>query len=527
MDNEILKFCSEKGFLLDGEVLNLLSETGDINLVKTIIERVRVQTQKKMITKSFFVEDEKAQKIFSSLPESGKVEKLKIKLGLDIEISKEIIPSKINQEVVSEPASVKINLMPLPLGKKLEVQDFVKFFRSRYNEMKSFLYENQQIENLVSIDKIYGSRQGISVIGLVYDKRVTKNGNLLFEIEDLSGRMKVVVNKDKEELYALAEEVALDSVVAFKGSGSKEILFANEVFLPESRLEERKVSPVEESVVFIGDLHFGSKLFFGRSFLKFIDYLNGKVKGTEEEVKKIKYLFIVGDLVTGIGNYPNQEKDLVIKNLEDQFLGIAGLLGKIRKDIKIIISPGNHDCVRLMEPQPLFDEKYSWPLYNLENVTLTTNPSEVNIASREGFSGFNVLTYHGFSFPYYSDNVPRLMKMKAFQNSPQEVMKYLLVHRHLAPTHASMQYFPSEEDNLIIKNIPDILLSGHSHKSGVVYHNNILVVSVSCWQAVTAYQEKLGAKPDMCKVPMFNLKTRQVKILDFEDPKDREEKKDI
>ena len=96
------------------------------------------------------------------------------------------------------------------------------------------------------------------------------------------------------------------------------------------------------------------------NFLKFIDYLNGNFQ-EDSEYKKIKYLFLVGDVVTGVGNYPNQEKDLEIVDLEEQFLELSQLLGKIRKDIKIIISPGNHDGVRLMEPQPFLDEKYSWP----------------------------------------------------------------------------------------------------------------------------------------------------------------------
>ena len=311
-------------------------------------------------------------------------------------------------------------------------------------------------------------------------------------------------------------------MVGFKGSGNREILFVNDIVFPESSLVVRKNSPVEEYALFIGDLHFGSKLFFERSFLKFIDYLNGKVPNTPE-VKNIKYLFIVGDLVTGVGNYPGQEKDLQIKDLEDQFIALAGLLGKIRNDIKIIISPGNHDCVRLMEPQPLLDEKYAWPLYDMENVILTTNPSHVNIGEKKNFSGFDVLTYHGFSFPFYADNVPNLMALKAM-NAPDAIMKYLLKQRHLAPTHGSNQYFPSEEDPLIIKKIPDILVSGHTHKSAVSYYNNILVISISCWQSMTAYQEKFGNKPDHCKVPMLNLKTRQIKILDFEDSVEKVEK---
>ena len=77
---------------------------------------------------------------------------------------------------------------------------------------------------------------------------------------------------------------------------------------------------------------------------------------------------------------------------------------------------------------------------------------------------------------------------------------------------------------LLIRNVPDIFVSGHTHKCAVTYYNNILVISVSCWEAMTPYQEKFGNKPDHCKVPMLNLKTRAVKLLDFEDVAETEEK---
>ena len=518
---KILAFCLEKGFLLDEEVLNLLSETGDLESVKLVLESVKNTTQKKIITREVLQDKEKVINVFSALPEQHqkKLEKLKIKLGLKIEISKEIISNvqEGSKEVLKGDVNVKVLSMPVSVGKKLEVKDFVSHFRGRFNEMRNFLQESPQLNNLVSIGKIYGNRQGVSLIGMVTSKRVTKNKNLLFEIEDLTGRIKVVVNQNKTEIYEKAEEVALDSVVGFKGSGSREIIFVNDIIFPDATLPERKNSPVEEYALFIGDLHFGSKRFLENSFLKFIDYLNGNVPDTPE-VENIKYLFIVGDVVTGVGNYPNQERDLKIMNLEEQFIALANLLDKIRKDIKIIISPGNHDGVRLMEPQHPLDEKYAWPLYNLENVTLTTNPSQINIGAKDGFTGFDVLTYHGFSFPFYVNNVPRLMMKKAM-NSPDLIMKYLLRNRHLAPTYASNQFFPSENDNLIIKNIPDIFVAGHTHKSAVSYHNNVLIISISCWEDFTPYQEKFGNEPDHCKVPMLNLKTREIKILDFEEEK--------
>jgi len=206
---------------------------------------------------------------------------------------------------------------------------------------------------------------------------------------------------------------------------------------------------------------------------------------------------------------------LKITDLEEQFEKASELLGKIRKDIKIIIASGNHDGVRIMEPQPKFDEKYAWTLYNLENVILVNNPSEVNIAAKDEFKGFNVLIYHGFSFHYYANNIPSLVKEKAV-HSPEKIISYLLKNRHLAPTHTSTLYFPSKKDDLMIRNIPDIFVSGHTHKSGVSYYNNILIISNSTWESKTAFQEKMGNEPDFCKIPMLNLKTREVKILDFE-----------
>ncbi len=531
---EILKFCLEKGLLLDKEVLNLFSETSDLESLKLIIEKIKIHTQQKIITKNVFYENkDKVNQFFLTLPEENqkKLEKLKIKLGLSIEISREQdvshppfevgqkedltkVNKKVQESQKDKGRDVRIISIPPTFSKKPEIKDFVKYFRNRFSEMRNILQDHSELNNLISINKISGDRHGVSIIGMVSNKRVTKNKNILLEIEDLTGKVRVLINQNKPELYEKAEEIALDSVIGFNGSGNREILFANDIVFPESIILERKKSPVEEYALFIGDLHFGSKLFLEKSFLKFIDYLNGKIPNTPE-ANKIKYLFIIGDLITGIGNYPNQERDLKIMDLEEQFIEIAELLKKIRKDITIIISPGNHDGVRLMEPQLLLDEKYAWSIYDLENVLLTGNPAQVNIGEKRDFSGFDILTYHGFSFPYYANNVPKLMKKKAM-NSPEEIMKYLLKNRHLAPTHTSVQYFPLEQDALMIRKIPDIFVSAHTHKSGVSYYNNILVVSVSSWESKTSNQERMGNEPDFCKVPMFNLKTREVKILDFE-----------
>jgi len=517
--SEILKFCIENGLLLDKEVLGLFSEA-DPDSVKLLIENLKNYTQKKIITKEIFLQHK--ERIIENVSHTSeenqkKMEKLKINLGITLEISKEVVERPEIKKIVVEKKeipSVKVISMEPAVSKRIEIKDFVNYFRGRFSEMSKILQEHSELNNLVSINKLASSRQAVSIIGIVLSKDTTKNKNIILEVEDLTGRIKVLIGQNNKEAYKKAEEICLDSILGFKGSGSREILFANDVVFPESLIQERKRANEEEYAAFIGDLHFGSKLFMKDQFLKFIDYLNGKVPDTPE-VFKIKYLFVVGDLITGIGNYPEQEKDLVINNLEEQFIQLANLLDLIRKDITIIISPGNHDAVRIMEPQPFFDEKFAWPLYNIKNVLITSNPATLNIAAKEGFTGMNVLTYHGFSFFHYAESIPTLIQAGG-PNNPVAIMQFLLKHRHLAPEHGSTQYFPSEKDGLIINPVPDIFVAAHTHKMGVGYYNNILMISVSTWEALTAYQEKRGSKPDFCKVPLLNLKTRAVKILDFE-----------
>lgn len=515
--SEILRFCLEKGFLLDNEVLNMLNDS-DVESAKLIIEKMKDSTNQRIITKRLFSQNkEKVFQIISTLPKENQqhLESLKIKLGLQIEIS---TLREIKKEILEDKEENNVKILSSVLGtttKKIEVGDFTRYFKNRLSEIKKILQENSSLKNLVSINKISGNRQNLSIIGIVSSKTITKNKNILFEVEDLTGKIRVLINSNNPKIYEKAEEVALDSVLGFSGVGDREIIFSNDIVFPDASIAERKKSPYEEYALFLGDLHFGSKLFLKKSFMKFIDYINGKVPNTPE-TEKIKYLFLAGDVIAGVGNYPNQERDLEIKDIEEQFMGLSELLKKIRKNIKIIISPGNHDGVRLMEPQPLLNERYAWSLHDLSNVILTGNPSSVNIGAAKDFSGFDVLTYHGFSYPYYANTVSKLILGEAMK-SPDKIMTYLLKNRHLAPTHSSAQYFPSEEDNLIIKKVPDIFISGHTHKSAVVYYNNILAVSVSSWEGRTPYQEKMGAEPDFCKVPMFNLKTRAIKILDFEE----------
>jgi len=358
---EILKFCVEKGLLLDPEVLGLFSETADEEGIKLIIGKIKNHTNNKIITRALFEQNKnQVSEFFLELPKENqeKLERLKIKLGLQIEISKESSVTSAKQASTEQEEIPKVKVLSKTpsFKKKLEVEDFVKNLTGRFLSIRDILQERSELENLVSINKLSKTRQSVSIIGMIVEKMVTKNRNIIFEVEDLTGRIRVLINQNRPEIYKQAEEISPDSVIGFTGFGDREIFFVNKLVFPDVAVFEKKYSPNEEYALFISDLQFGSKLFLKEQFNKFIEYLSDRGPRTEE-VRKIKYLFIVGDLVSGVGVYPSQIRDLEIGDIEEQFRQLAEILKKIRKDITIIISPGNHDGVRLMEPQPVLDER--------------------------------------------------------------------------------------------------------------------------------------------------------------------------
>ena len=171
--------------------------------------------------------------------------------------------------------------------------------------------------------------------------------------------------------------------------------------------------------------------------------------------------------------------------------------------------------MHLAEPQSSFDETFAPSLFKIPNVTLVTNPAMVNIGKTETFSGFDVLLYHGYSFDYYVASVDSIRNNGGYHRADL-IMKFLLKKRHLAPSFKSTPYFPGyKEDPLLIRKIPDFLISGHIHYSNVANYKGITTISGSCWQGTTMFQEKLGHQPEPARVPMVNLKTREIKVLKF------------
>ena len=403
-------------------------------------------------------------------------------------------------------------------AKSWKVQDFVSHLRARLTVLSRMLREHKDLQGAAALRRLQDSSGHVCAIGLVREKRDTKGGNVLIVLEDQSGWAKILVSSSKPELFRVARDISPDEVLGVIGSKKGDFIFANDIILPDIPLStELKKYPGDCAIAVISDIHAGSTNFLEQEFDRFLQWIRGEF-GTEEQrqlAKKVGYLFVVGDLVAGVGVYPGQEEELVLPGLAAQFKRIAELLSRVPERIHIIAIPGNHDGIRLAEPQPAFSPELAGPLLQLPNLTLVSNPSLIRILRSDDFPGFDVLLYHGYSFVHYAESVDTIRSAGGV-DKPEEIMRYLLTRRHLAPTHGSAIAVPDPAcDPLVIDTVPDFFLSGHLHKSAVANYRNVTMICGSCWEQETSFQKKLGLHPEPARVPVIDLRTRDVKVLKF------------
>ena len=241
MSENILKIFIEKGFLLDREMLDFLSELEDKNIADEILNKIAIISQKKIITKSLVNENiEKIRPLFFELEDEKKklVDKYFVNVSISVEVKKERIIEDNIEKIEDNKINLKIISSPIISSHKLEVRNFVRHFRNRYNFMKGLLQDRIELDNLVSIDKITSNRN-ISIIGLVNKKIITKNNNVILEVEDLTGSAKLLINKNNEAVFEKSKEILLDDVIGFKCSGTRDFMFVNDLFYPDCFLKEK------------------------------------------------------------------------------------------------------------------------------------------------------------------------------------------------------------------------------------------------------------------------------------------------
>ncbi|MGE5863093.1 MAG: DNA-directed DNA polymerase II small subunit [Nitrososphaerales archaeon] len=396
------------------------------------------------------------------------------------------------------------------------VNGYISLFKSRFSKTLKILSSRPESKRINKISFVkrrirqknnnYSENNNLSsngntsiIAGLVMSKRPKKN-NIELAIDDLTGIINTIALN--EETIKLVSKLTLDQMVMLEIENKGINYIIKNVISPDIPDHLPNKAKSEEYVVLISDLHIGSRYFKENEFLKFLNWLNSS---DNEIVSKIKFLCIGGDLIDGVGIFPNQEKELYDSNIYLQMSHLTNLLEQIPKRIQVFVIPGNHDLGRRALPQPAIPKKDAEILYSWKNFTMLGNPSYIEL------NGVKILMYHGQGLDDIIATIPGLS-----YSNPAEAMKTLLKSRHLSPIYGQRTPLSAEkEDMMVITEIPDILHSGHVHVMDVQNYRGTLIVNSGTWQDQTPFQQTMGIMPTPGIAIAVNLSTLRPFQIDF------------
>ena len=385
-------------------------------------------------------------------------------------------------------------------------KDFLNFFQNKFELISKMLKKRHILhpQPLNALKRV-SANNDVDLVGMVSRKWISKKGHLTLELEDLEEKCIAVISQNSPELMEEGNRIMLDDVIGIKGKKlANDLILVQQVLWPDLPIDrKRKKVEKDVSLASISDIHIGSKLFLEKNFQRFLSWINGRTgsESDKKEAGKIKYLVITGDNVDGIGVYPNQFDELVIKDIAEQYSVLSEFLLQIPEYIEVFIIPGNHDAVRVADPQPAVPKKLVPELYEAKNIHLMGSPSWVEI------EGLKALLYHGASMHDLFASVPDLNP-----TIPQKGVKELLKRRDLMCAYGmSHPYVPEKRDFMVIKEEPDLVFTGEMHHNGYANYRGTTIICNGTWQSQTGYQAKLGHKPTPGIVPVLNLSTGSIK----------------
>ena len=381
------------------------------------------------------------------------------------------------------------------------IEGFASLFSDRYSKLLKIMQQRSQAKKLTSIENVTGGKLGEEtyVGGLLMDRKSERDVTRL-TIDDPTGSIEVLVfNKEIQETAnsLLMDQFVMISITNGKNGG----FIAKELLVPDIPDHIANRSKTETYAVLISDIHIGSKYFMEKEFTEFIAWLSSP----DPVARKIRFLLICGDIIDGVGIFPNQDKELVLTDINEQMAKAAQLLDKVPRHIKTFIIPGNHDPGRRALPQPAIPEKHNMNLWNRENFFMMGNPALLDL------NGVKILMFHGQSLDDVVGTTPGLSYAQ-----PAKAMRALLKTRHLSPIYGKRTPIaPELEDFMVIIDVPDIFHSGHVHVVDLDMYKGTLIVNSGAWQSQTGYQASVGITPTPGIAIIVNLSTMKVFTKDF------------
>ena len=393
-------------------------------------------------------------------------------------------------------------------GKKEDIQSC---FTDRLKQIRRMIMDKNLPNRPIAVNEAVRQRKQLdnrdspfTIIGLVNDPKTTKNGHLLFSIEDATGEVTCLLSQRDEggpNQEIVHAGLMNDDVIGVSGyfSQTGDLMYVDDIHFPALIEHERRTAGADQAIsaAFISDLHLGSKTFLEPQWQKMMQWFN-----EDPLAKTVRYLVISGDGVDGVGIYPGQDKHLNIPDMFNQYSRLGTMLQDLPDWIEVLLLPGNHDAVRPAEPQPALDPELQTD-YN--NTMFVGNPCDFSL------NGVRVLSYHGVSI---MDFVASLRTV-TFE-TPEAAMRAMIDRRHLAPSWGGKTPLsPEPEDRLVIQEIPDIFVTGHVHGHHTETYKGVNLVHSSTWQDQTDYQRMLGFQPKPCILTVVNLHTHAMAAIPF------------
>ncbi|MDO5853426.1 MAG: DNA-directed DNA polymerase II small subunit [Thermoplasmata archaeon] len=379
-----------------------------------------------------------------------------------------------------------------------KINDFAQYFRARFFTLKRLIEKRPDFGRGMDISRAKTLDRDVRIVGIVYEKNTTKNGHTMLTLEDDTDTVKVLINKESP---LSSETFVNDEVIGVLGKPTRnhDMLVPDKIFRPDiPRNHTWEPSDTPSKVAFLSDVHVGSNTFLKSDWDRMIAWL--KANSVKED---INYLVFPGDVVDGIGVFPDQDKELSINDIDAQYAELAEYLKDIPDHIKMVIHPGNHDAARLAEPQPALNQRFTKGFDS--NILMVGNPIYMQIEGR------NVLSYHGKSMDDWIAAVQGL----TYEN-PLTVMREMCVRRHLAPIYGQRNALaPEKKDYMAMEIVPDIFVSGHVHGAGQDIYNGVRLINASTWQSQTEYQRQHNFNPDPSIMPVVELGSGRIHMHSF------------
>jgi DNA polymerase II small subunit len=500
-----VSFTLESGYQLDKEAfdfLNSVSKTDDpLNLMEEAVKKIRDMPQKPLFIDKGFLEAMKQQ---PSVKEETMFPSFSSSIVSESRKSFKPYAKEVDEDL-------KIIMDPTKeLCTTGTINEYLEYFQDRFDRLKKILRKRLDVKNAVSISTALKLpvKTKLSIIGMVTEKIESKE-KLFIKVEDLEATATVLVSPNLEnEILDKARSLLLDQVVCINAiKGNNDLIVAKDFILPEIPQKSTHKAPIPVYAALMSDIHVGSNQFMEKEFNRFLRWINGDYGSdkAKEAAGHIKYLVVAGDIVDGVGIYPDQLESLSIIDIFEQYREAAKLFEQIPEYIEVVIIPGNHDASRKALPQPALPKEYAEPLNAARKIHSLGNPSTLSL------HGVELLVFHGRSL----DDVASVAPNVSF-DTPEKSMKILLQGRHLAPIYGERTPIaPEKRDFMVIERVPDILHGGHVHVMKCDKYRGTLIVNSGAWQEQTEFQQKMGLMPTPGILPIVNLQTSNISTIDF------------